>query len=196
MNDARPEREFGLERGKVFPAYRARSLLNPARRLVQSARRTVAAMQLPSDAVVLELGCGPGFFSPSLLRAVPRGRVVLADLQAEMLSVASERVAGQPAVTWVQADASALPFPSESFDGVLIATMLGEVPDRGACLAEVRRVLRVDGEVTIAETRRDSDFIALDDLRELALTQRLAFVDRRGIGWQYTARFRRIAESS
>src|SRR3954462_14000442 len=48
-------REYGMGSGKVFPAARAKSLLNPARRLVQSPSRTVAAIGLRHGARVLEL---------------------------------------------------------------------------------------------------------------------------------------------
>ncbi|HMK12762.1 MAG TPA: methyltransferase domain-containing protein, partial [Acidimicrobiales bacterium] len=148
--------EFGLGRGKVFPAAKASSLLNPLRRLVQSPSRTVARMRLPSDARVLEVGCGPGYFSPSIEASVPNGRLVVLDLQAEMLRL----VAGRAATACrVQADASKLPFSSASFHAVFVSAMLGEVPDRGSALAEIRRVLRDAGHATFAETRRDSDFI-------------------------------------
>ena len=90
---SRPQsRDFGLGRGKVFPAYKAKSLLNPARRLVQSPGRTVAAMGLTADARVLEVGSGPGFFSPSIAAAMPEGQLVLVDLQAEMLVFARARL--------------------------------------------------------------------------------------------------------
>jgi SAM-dependent methyltransferase len=84
--------EFGRKGGKVFPATHTRSLVNPLRRLVQSPRRTVAVMALSPKARVLELGCGPGFFSPFVAEAVPRGIVVLADLQFDMLALARERL--------------------------------------------------------------------------------------------------------
>ena len=85
---------YGLGRGKVFPADKAASLLNPLRRLVQSPSRTVAGMKLAANARVLEVGCGPGFFSPSIAQAVPSGQVFLLDLQHEMLRLAGDRVAG------------------------------------------------------------------------------------------------------
>jgi hypothetical protein len=43
----------------VFPALRARSLLIPLRRLVQSARRAIAVMDLAAGAHVLVMGVGP-----------------------------------------------------------------------------------------------------------------------------------------
>ena len=115
-----PARDFGLGRGKVFPAEQARSLLNPLRRLVQSPRRTVAAMGLSSDARVLEVGSGPGFFSPLLADAVPDGRLVLVDLQAEMLVTARARLARFATVSYAQGDACALPIGSGRFDAVLL----------------------------------------------------------------------------
>src|ERR1700730_14095075 len=144
-------RTFGLGRGKVFPAAKASSLLSPLRRLVQSPRRAVDRMQLKDDARALEIGCGPGYFSPDLARAVPRGRVVLLDLQREMLQLARQRLTEVAHPVYAQGDATQLPFRSEWFDAVLVVLMLGEVPDQGACLSEIRRVLRRDGVLTVAE---------------------------------------------
>jgi len=180
---------LGLGRGNVFPADHARSLLNPARRLVQSPTRTVAAMDLAEDARVLELGCGPGFFSPHL--AAVAGQLVLVDLQSEMLVLARERLDRGQGTGFAQADGAALPVADGSFDAVLLATVLGEIPDPAACVAEVRRVLRPGGTLSIAETRRDSDYIPPADLQRLIEPRGFALVARRGPRWQYVARFRR-----
>jgi ubiquinone/menaquinone biosynthesis C-methylase UbiE len=182
-------REFGLTRGKVFPADQAKSLLNPLRRLVQSPVRTVAAMGLAVDARVLEVGSGPGFFSPAIARAVGQGHLVVVDLQSEMLTAARARLGHAANISLAQADACALPVATGRFDAVLLATMLGEVPDQDRCIEEVKRVLRPGGVVAIAETRRDSDFIPLSTLRELLQRHELSFVERRGMAWQYVARF-------
>jgi ubiquinone/menaquinone biosynthesis C-methylase UbiE len=186
------QRKFGLQRGKVFPAEEARSLLNPLRRLVQSPNRTVAVMRLPSDARVLEIGPGPGFFSPVIARTVEGGALVLMDVQLEMTQLARGRLTGHTNVTYVQGDAAALPFRSGQFDAVFLATMLGEVPDRDGCLGQVHRVLRRGGVLTVAETRRDSDFIPMMELRELLERHGFSLMDRHGIRWQYTARFRAV----
>jgi ubiquinone/menaquinone biosynthesis C-methylase UbiE len=184
-------RQYGLGRGKVFPAADARSLLNPLRRLVQSPRRTVAAMAIGPADRVLEVGPGPGYFSPSLAAAASEGVVVLADLQLEMVAMASRRMGASAAVGYLQGDAMALPLGSGAFDVVVVATMLGEVPDRRAFLEEVRRVLRVGGHLTVCETRRDSDFLRIDELRELVVRHGFRFAGRRGPRWQYVARFER-----
>ena len=139
---------------------------------------------------MLEVGCGPGYFTPALIEAVPSGHVVMFDLQAEMLAMAAARVGAT--ATALQGDATKLPLRSQSFDAVVVVLMLGEVPDRNGCLSEIRRVLRPGGIVLLAESRRDGDFIRFDDLRTLVAGHGFEFVDRRGPGWEYTARFRAL----
>jgi ubiquinone/menaquinone biosynthesis C-methylase UbiE len=182
------ERTFGMGGGKVFPAERARSLLNPARRLVQSARRTVASIALQPDARVLELGCGPGYFSPSIAEAT-RGLYALFDLQSEMLQIARTRVAGAGPVGFVQGDGALLPFAPASFDAVFVATVLGEIPEQGKCIDDVRRVLRPDGVFAVAETRRDSDFIPLDTLTATVEGRGFRRTGTHGWRWQFVACF-------
>lgn len=188
MTGLHGSREFGVERGKVFPASSARSLLNPLRRLVQSPKRLVASMNLHPDARVLELGCGPGYFSPLVAKALPSGSMVLFDLQVGMLEHARRRLADEPAA-YTQGDAMALPFARDSFDAILLVTVLGEVPDMGACVDEVVRVLAPSGRATISETRRDADFIPLNTLRDVCEPRGLRLAELSGGRWQYTAHF-------
>jgi ubiquinone/menaquinone biosynthesis C-methylase UbiE len=184
--------EFGVGRGKVFPASKARSLLNPARRLVQSPGRVVDALGVAPNAKVLEIGCGPGYFSPTLASTVPDGQAVMADLQSEMLQLARERLATHDNVRFVQLDATKLPFRSAMFDAVLVVLMLGEVPDRERCLSECHRVLRPDGVALFAESRRDGDFIRRAELRTLVEPHGFELDEFRGWSWEYTARFRAV----
>jgi ubiquinone/menaquinone biosynthesis C-methylase UbiE len=107
-----------------------------------------------------------------------------------MLIFARGRVSQGERVGFAQADACALPISTGQFDAVFLATVLGEVPDRDACIAEIGRVLRPGGTVTIAETRRDSDFVPLTLLRELLSRHQFSFIGRRGRAWQYAASFR------
>jgi ubiquinone/menaquinone biosynthesis C-methylase UbiE len=184
------DREFGMSRGKVFPASSAKSLLNPLRRMVQSPRRTVSAMRLPSSGRVIEVGAGPGYFSRAIADVVRDGVVIVVDLQVEMVELARGRLRGRSNTQFVVADAARLPFRKSSIGAVVLATVLGEVPDAEACLCEVRRVLDRDGALAVAETRRDSDFISVGALNALAQPAGFAFERRRGPGWQYVASYR------
>ena len=148
-------------------------------------------MALARTDKVLEIGCGPGYFSRAIADAVPAGSLVLFDLQLAMLDLARQRLRDFANIQFTQGNASSLPFPDASFNAALLVLVLGEVPDQDRCIAEVARVLLRGGSVTFAESRRDSDFIPFGKLQIRAEKHGLQLAERRGPGWEYTARFRR-----
>jgi SAM-dependent methyltransferase len=100
---------------------------------------------------VLDLGCGTGHSWRELL---PRESVGL-DRDPEVL-------AGQGRET-VAADMRALPFPSDSFDGVLSVQSIEHVPDPERVVGESRRVLRAGG-VAIFVTPNRLTFARPDEI--------------------------------
>ncbi|MFM8508301.1 MAG: class I SAM-dependent methyltransferase [Actinomycetota bacterium] len=143
-------------------------------------------MGLSPDDHVLELGCGPGWFSRPLSYSVSHGQLVLCDYQPKMLQMALSRIDYSENAVAVSADATALPFPNRTFDKVLVASMLGEVFDRTTCVQEVKRVLKESGTIVIVETRRDSDFVPLTDVCTLVQQSDLEVVRSWGWKWEYT----------
>lgn len=104
-------------------------------------------LQLPTDAKVLELGCGPGYLWKENIQRIPAGwRITLSDLSSGMLDAAWRNlvVTGR-AFQFKEIDAQAIPFEDESFDAVIANHMLYHVPDRPKAIAEIRRVLKPDG---------------------------------------------------
>lgn len=197
------DRRFGTGKGEVYPASGARLLLNPLRRLVQFSPAQLAdRLELRGDERVLDLGCGPGYYAPEVARRLRTGRLVLFDLQAEMLGRARKRVgrrAGPNSTSRTgatQGDATQLPFPAGTFDVVVLVTVLGEVPDPDAALSEAARVLRPGGLLSVSETSTDPDLIAHDDLVIRAARHGLAHHHTQGRPQgrltNYTAGFRPV----
>ncbi|MFJ5263259.1 class I SAM-dependent methyltransferase [Streptomyces sp. NPDC088387] len=94
----------------------------------------------------LDLCCGTGA-GAEVLATVCRGSVTGVDFSAGMLDVARERVRpGVPRVSWVRADARALPF-TPAFDLVVSFGAFGHfLPDElPGLFAQVRSVLRPGG---------------------------------------------------
>lgn len=168
------DRNFGLGKGAVCPAEHARARFNPARRLIQPPRRVVGSAPICDGTKLLELGCGPGWFSPELPRAVGSGTVTHFDLRPAMLGRARARTAS---TRLVAGDAQWLPFRAEAFDAVFLSAVLGEVPDPARVWQELARVLPVGGTAVFVETRTDPDFIRLDRL--VAAADPVGFVPRR-----------------
>jgi ubiquinone/menaquinone biosynthesis C-methylase UbiE len=95
---------------------------------------------------ILEVAAGTGAVTRALAaRLPPEARIVATDLNQPMIDYAARRLAGDPRVTWRQADALALPFPDASFDAVLCQFGAMFFPDRVRGYREARRVLRKNG---------------------------------------------------
>ena len=136
-------------------------LNNPLRRLVHPPVRTVDAFGLPSDGRVLELGSGSGYFSIEAARRLgPSGRLLCLDLQPQMARFLLRRLEKQGVknADVVVADALHLPLAADSLDGVFLVTVLGELPDRRRCLAELWHVLRPEGVLSITESLPDPHY--------------------------------------
>ncbi len=109
-------------------------------------------LQLPSQAYVLELGCGPGLLWRENLGRIPAGwDITLSDFSPGMLQQARDNLhdAGRP-FTFTVVDAQDIPFADDSFDAVIANHMLYHVPDRPRAFAEIRRVLRPNGRLYAA----------------------------------------------
>lgn len=112
--------------------------------------------EIEADGRVLDLGTG----TAALLRRLGRRRVAFAqaigvDSSPQMLARASALPSG---CELREADATDLPFPSDSFDVVFASYLLHllEKEERAAVLVEARRVMRPEGRVvvvTVAEPR-------------------------------------------
>lgn len=93
----------------------------------------------PSEARLLDVGCGTGMFSGH----ASKWQVINLDIAAGMCARAQER-----GIT-VQADAVSLPIKSDSLDGVVSSLCLQWVGDKTMALREIARVLRPGGHAVL-----------------------------------------------
>ncbi|MEZ5139002.1 MAG: class I SAM-dependent methyltransferase [Acidimicrobiales bacterium] len=100
---------------------------------------------LATGASVLDLGCGTGGNGAAL---APRAAVIGLDRSPRALAHLAEHHRAMPAL---QGDGAALPFADRSFDAVLAITVLYTVPDDGAVIDEIARVLRPGGTLVVLE---------------------------------------------
>ena len=119
------------------------------------ARRLVGRVSIAEDSDVLDLATGPGLVLSEIARTVqPRGRLVGVDLSAGMVREARARLSAIGVATNVVVMAAEqLGFLDESFDLVTMSRAY-LLPQRHAILQEIRRVVRHDGCVAIAEFGR------------------------------------------
>ena len=111
--------------------------------------RAVSDAAPRSGGAVLDLGCGTGRAFDALRAAVgASGTVVGLDLTPEMLDAATA-AASRAATPLVLGDARRLPFPDGAFGAVFAAGLVPHLPDPMIGLAEIARVVRPGGRLTL-----------------------------------------------
>jgi ubiquinone/menaquinone biosynthesis C-methylase UbiE len=141
---------------------------------------------------ILEIGPGAGYYSLDVAsRLLPGGRLDVLDVQPDMLDGLMRRAAADNVenIIPIQGDAQALPFPDDSFDGVFLIAVLGEVPAPGAALREIRRVLKPGGRLVVGEGQPDPHMIALPALKAMADAADLRYDRHEGGRLGYAVRF-------
>ena len=100
----------------------------------------VERLELEPGMAVLDAGCGPGRLAIPIARQVgPGGEVVAMDIQAGMLRRAREKAAAANLanIQFLEGGLGGGKLGRNRFDRSVLVTVLGEVPDREAALAEI-----------------------------------------------------------
>ncbi len=185
-------------RGGPIPVSQAGTLLHPLRRRIHPPEEMLAWFGVGAGQTVLELGPGPGYFTiEAARRAGEGGRVLCVDIQRGMLEALRPRLRehGVANAHAILGDATRLPLADSAVDCAYLVTVLGEVPDRPAALAELRRALRPGGALAFTETLTDPDYVPRDALRDLCRASGFEFDDERPLLLGYMMRFRKPAEA-
>ena len=107
------------------------------------------ALDIRAGQTVLDVAAGNG--NASLAAARRWCRVVASDYVPELLERARERAAAERLdIQFREADAEALPFPSESFDVVVSTFGVMFTPDQEMAASEMLRVLKSGGKIGLA----------------------------------------------
>jgi ubiquinone/menaquinone biosynthesis C-methylase UbiE len=105
--------------------------------------RELCAQGLGRD--VLEIGAGSGSVAQRLLSDAPELAWTAIDIDPHMTQAAATRLRGFAGASVQTADATAMPFPDDSFDSVVSCLMLHHIIDWEGAVAEAARVLRPGG---------------------------------------------------
>jgi ubiquinone/menaquinone biosynthesis C-methylase UbiE len=140
---------------RVYPVANAGGLDSRIRKWVQNPVKVLNG-RVREGMVVLELGCGSGYFTTEIARQVGKsGKVIAADLQEGMLDLVRKKIAGtdlESRVILHKCDADNIGV-KEKVDLVIAFFMVHEVADKRKMLKELKSILKPDGRLYIVEYR-------------------------------------------
>jgi ubiquinone/menaquinone biosynthesis C-methylase UbiE len=140
---------------RICPPELAGSLDNSLRKLLHNPRKILQPFINPGM-TVLDLGCGPGFFTLEIAKIVGiSGKVIAADLQEGMLNKVIRKISGTEIESRIkihkcQENRIGV---TEKVDFILAFWMIHEVYDPDRLIRELKSILNPGGKVYVIEPK-------------------------------------------
>jgi ubiquinone/menaquinone biosynthesis C-methylase UbiE len=132
-------------------------LNNPIRRLLSPPDRLISKLRISSNDVVVDFGCGPGFFTIPIARVARRAIGV--DVSQEMLRrTANYAKKSRVSVETIESDGNKIDLPDATVDLCLLVHVYHEVANKSKLLDEFLRILKPSGKLDIVERTKGGLF--------------------------------------
>ncbi len=142
-------------KNRICPVECAGGLDNSIRRFLQNPQR-ILKPYIGKGMTVLDLGCGPGFFTIEIAKMLNgSGKVIAADLQDGMLEKVSKKIKGtelEQSIEIHKCQDNKVGV-AEKVDFILAFYMIHEVPDQDALFKELKSILKPNGKIYIIEPK-------------------------------------------
>ena len=143
---------------RVCPFWLGYLLLSPLRKLFENPERILGPF-VREGMIVLEPGCGMGYFTLPLARMVgPEGRVVAVEIQLKMLSVLERRARKAGLLDRIElrqagSEGMGVKDLSGQVDFAAALHMVHEITDQSPFFGEVWKTLKPGGKLLVVEPR-------------------------------------------
>jgi len=143
------------DRNRVCPVELANSLDSKIRRWLHDPQKILSPF-IKEGMKVLDIGCGPGFFSIELAKIVgAHGKVYAVDLQEGMLQKVHDKIRGtslEKIIQLIKCEKDKIVIP-EKVDFILAFYMVHEVPDKDRLFTTLKNFLNDRRELLIVEPK-------------------------------------------
>lgn len=174
--DREPSRKeyLGREVARTMHWRGANWLVRESREGEERTELMLANLGIESGQVVGDLGCGNGYLSERLAQRVgPRGKVLAADLQPQMLELLSKRMAEAQIKNVVPVLSTPFDpgYAPESCDLILMVDVYHELDRPETVLAGLRRALRPGGRLALVEFRAEDPNVPIKREHKMSKAQ-------------------------
>lgn len=164
---------------RVCPHWVGYILINPLRKLFENPNKILGPF-VQEGMIVLEPGCGMGYFTLPLARMVgPKGRIVAVDIQSKMLSALKRRArrAGlldRIEMRHIKDDGLGVKDFSGKVDFAVALHIVHEVPNQTSFFTDVWQALKQGSKLLVVEPK---GHISQDEFAEsVAAAEKVGFV--------------------
>ncbi len=129
------------------------TLGSPLRRFTMNADSVLARMGVRPGLIILEVGCGPGFFTIPAAKRVKDGSVYALDIHPMMIDNVEKKIRKHRLenVKTIKSPASNTGLDDESIDLILCIDVLSDISEMEPTLMEMRRILKSEGILSVYE---------------------------------------------
>ena len=126
---------------------------NPLRRLTMNPFKVLTRIGVRKGLDILEIGCGPGYFTVPAAKMAEGGNVYTLDLSPLMIKNVEKKVNkhGLNNIITITSVASDTGLDDESIDLIFCIDVLSDVIDVDSTLKEMHRILKPDGILSVYE---------------------------------------------
>mgnify|MGYP003836307869 CR=1 FL=1 len=166
-------------------------LERPERETEEEPSKAVAALDLPPDAVIADIGSGSGYYSFRIAPLVPDGQVIAVDIQAEMLAALDARAEDQGignVATHLGTLQDTLLDP-ESIDAAIMVDAYHEFSHPREMMESIVEALRPGGRVFLIEYRAEDPAVMMLEPHEMSEAQARREMEAVGLEWTRTDAF-------
>ncbi len=149
-------------------------LIRKTREREENASRMRQELRLKPGMVVCDLGCGNGYHTLPMAKAVgPHGRVFAVDIQPQMLYMLRQNLEAQRIanVTPILGSTYDPRLPDRSVDLVLLVDVYHEFAYPERMLRAMHRALKPDGVIVLAEYRAEDPKVPIKPLHKMSKAQ-------------------------
>ena len=181
---AQPNRYMGREIAQTMHWRGAEWLLRETREKEENATMLLDALRLEPGWTVADVGCGNGFHSLRMAKAVaPGGSVIGVDIQEPMLRMLRERAAEADVenVRGLLGTATDPKLEKATCDLLLLVDVYHEFSDPAAMLARLRAALKPTGRLALVEFRAEDPAVPIKPLHKMSKVQMRRELEANGL---------------
>lgn len=158
-------------------------LVRDTREEEETPKVTMEQLGLKAGMVVCDLGCGNGFYSLPIAKAIaPNGKVLAVDIQSEMLELLSGRAIESNVKNIEPILGSVIDpkLPEAGIDLVLMVDVYHEFSHPVHMLAAIRKSLKPNGMIALVEFRGEDPQVPIKPLHKMTKKQILSEYEANG----------------